>query len=622
MSRLLTTLALATCTFLCAAGFAAPAFSQDRPEKPNVVLLLADDLGWQDVGCYDIDEPCPYETPNIDRLSQQGVLFRQAYSPAPTCAPSRAAILSGKHPARTQKTHVVGGAPPSPHAKNSPLISPWYRGRMKLSEITIAEALRENGYRTGHAGKWHVAIQHFAFPQPVDQGFDFSLAERGVTRRMRPDRLSGFASDADDDPYQLDEDGFPFHQNVTNAVEFMDESKSQPFFLYHATYLVHAPIHSRSERLLRKYCEKMNVPFPSDPDKWELEGQRNPFYGAMVEMLDHYVGKVLRYLETTEDPRWPGHRLSENTYVIFTSDNGGMEQHPGEIITDNYPLDKGKINAKEGGVRVPLIIRGPGIAPGTESDVMVNGLDFYPTILSWTGTSKPAQQHLDGADLSSLLASDPKDASMIVDRDGKPRDSMFWHFPHSSMQSTLRVGGYKLIRNWSDVLQDGSNPLELYHLYDERNQRVDIEESNNLAAEMPEKAAAMNEELQKRLDETAASPPFLNPNCSRRLPRQDQVCEVSDHGRDGNTVWAKFQTHGAKVVKANLIYTDNGGERYEEWYRTPAKINGDRVQVELPEGATHYVFNLIDENHYLVSYPTMRLGKDSSEKYSKRAIAK
>ncbi|ELP35547.1 sulfatase [Rhodopirellula baltica] len=622
MSRLLTTLALVTCTFLCAAGFAAPAFSQDRPEKPNVVLLLADDLGWQDVGCYDIDEPCPYETPNIDRLSQQGVMFRQAYSPAPTCAPSRAAILSGKHPARTQKTHVVGGAPPSPHAKNSPLISPWYSGRMKLSEITIAEALRENGYRTGHAGKWHVAIQHFAFPQPVDQGFDFSLAERGVTRRMRPDRLSGFASEADDDPYQLDEDGFPFHQNVTNAVEFMGESKSQPFFLYHATYLVHAPIHSRSERLLRKYCEKMNVPFPSDPDKWELEGQRNPFYGAMVEMLDHYVGKVLRYLETTEDPRWPGHRLSENTYVIFTSDNGGMEQHPGEIITDNYPLDKGKINAKEGGVRVPLIIRGPGIAPGTESDVMVNGLDFYPTILSWTGTSKPAQQHLDGADLSSLLASDPKDASMIVDRDGKPRDSMFWHFPHSSMQSTLRVGGYKLIRNWSDVLQDGSNPLELYRLYDERNQRVDIEEANNLVAEMPEKAAAMNEELQKRLDETAASPPFLNPNCSRRLPRQDQVCEVSDHGRDGNIVWAKFQTHGAKVVKANLIYTDNGGERYEEWYRTPAKIDGDRVQVELPEGATHYVFNLIDENHYLVSYPTMRLGKDSSEKYSKRAIAK
>lgn len=622
MSRFLKIQALATCAVLGAIGFAAPAFSQDRPDKPNVVLLLTDDLGWQDVGCYDIDEPCPYETPNIDRLSQQGVLFRQAYSPAPTCAPSRAAILSGKHPARTQKTHVVGGAPPSPYTERTPLISPWYSGRMKLSEITIAEGLRENGYRTGHAGKWHVAINHFAFPQPEDQGFDFTRAERGVTRPMRPNRLSGFASDADDDPYKLDEDGFPFHQNVADAMSFMDEAKAEPFFLYHATYLVHAPIHTRSERLLRKYCEKMKVPFPTDPKIWELEGQRNPFYGAMVEMLDHYVGNVLRYLDTTEDPRWPGHPLSENTYVIFTSDNGGMERHPGEIITDNYPLDKGKINAKEGGVRVPLIIRGPGIAPGTESNAMVNGLDFYPTILSWTGTPKPAEQHLDGTDLSSLLASDPTDASLIVGRDGKRRDSMFWHFPHSSMQSTLRVGGYKLIRNWDDVLQGGGNPLELYRLYDERNQRVDIEESNNLAADMPEKAAAMNEELQRRLDETAASTPYLNPNCLRRLPNKEKVCEVSDHGRDGNIVWATFQTNGAKVVKANLIYTDNGGERYEEWYRLPAKIVGDRVEVELPKEATHYVFNLIDENHFLVSYPTMKFAKDSSEPYSKRAIAK
>jgi arylsulfatase A-like enzyme len=381
-----------------------------RPEKPNVVLILADDLGWQDVKCYDIDAPSPFETPNIDQLAEEGIKFWQAYSPAPVCAPSRGAILAGKHPARLQRTHVVGGAPPIPHNEESwSTISPWYSGRLPVKETTIAEVLKTNGYTTGHAGKWHIAINHHAFPQPEDHGFDFTIADRGVTNRMTPDRLSDFSTTDSDDPYRLDENGFPRDPNNENALAFLEQAKDKPFFLYYATWLVHAPIQTRSKRLLEKYCEKMDVPFPTDPVGWEIEGQKNPYYGAMVEMFDYYIGQVINYLKTTDDPRWKGHKLIENSYIIFTSDNGGMEGHPGEIYTDNYPLDKGKINAKEGGTRVPLIITGPGIKPNQESNVMINGVDFYPTILSWTGSKHPNVQELDGVDLSTLLKTNPAD---------------------------------------------------------------------------------------------------------------------------------------------------------------------------------------------------------------------
>ena len=142
--------------------------SNPRPEQPNVVLILADDLGWQDVKCYDMDDPCLYETPHIDRLAEEGVKFWQAYSPTPVCSPSRGAILAGKHPARLQRTHVVGGAPPMPyHEESWSTISPWYSGRLPVKETTIAEVLKEQGYYTGHSGKWHIAIDHHAFPQCV-----------------------------------------------------------------------------------------------------------------------------------------------------------------------------------------------------------------------------------------------------------------------------------------------------------------------------------------------------------------------------------------------------------------------------------------------------------------------
>ena len=439
--------------------------ADERPAKPNVVLILTDDLGWQDVKCYDVDEPSVMETPNLDSLAKRGVLFWQAYSPAPTCAPSRCAIMSGNHPARAQKTHVVGGAPPTPNHKLAwTMIAPWYSGRMPENERTIARVLQGYGYTTGHSGKWHMAIDHKAFPQPEDQGFDWTRSSRGQRSAMKS-RVTGFASSEKKDPFRLDENGFPYHQTSEDALTFLRQNKAKPFFLYYATWLVHTPIHTRSEKLLDKYCKKLGVEKPKDNRGWTLKGQRNPFYCAMVEELDYYMGKLFDYLSETEDPRWPGHKLAENTYVIFTSDNGGMEGHPGEIITDNYPLDKGKISLMEGGTRVPLVITGPGIPKGVESDVMVNGLDFYPTILSLTGCPKPINKNLDGSDLIDLLLKDPRNPNLVKDKQGKTRDSMIWHFPNSAaFESSIRVGGYKLVRNHNHKFNPNTDELELYHL--------------------------------------------------------------------------------------------------------------------------------------------------------------
>ncbi|MGB1925591.1 MAG: sulfatase, partial [Rubripirellula sp.] len=565
------------------------AFANERPKKPNIVLILTDDLGWQDVKCYDIDEPSPMETPNIDALAKRGVMFWQAYSPAPTCAPSRCAIMSGVHPARAQKTHVVGGNPPRPHHKTAhPMMPPWYSGRMPEDEFTLADALQQQGYITGHAGKWHMAIQHNAFPDAKDQGFAWSRSSRGARSRMSPDRLSEFATAQKTDPYRLDENGFPWHQNSEDALEFLHEHHDEPFFLYYATWLVHSPIHTRSEALLEKYCQKLGVrPDKNDPESWKGKGQTNPFYCAMVEELDYYVGKVFNYLERTDDPRWPGHKLSDNTYVIFTSDNGGMEGHPGEIYTDNYPLDRGKISAMEGGTRVPLIITGPKIPKGQQSDVMVNGIDFYPTILSWVGAVPSPEKTLDGADLSNLLERDPQDPSLVLDKDGTPRDTLVWHFPNSiALESTIRIGDYKLVRNYNHIHDPRSVPLELYQLYKTNGRkqiRVDIEEAHNLATTEKARAASMNDRLTEILEEMQASYPYYNPSF-RNIGRKGKLVPlVSSFQQDGQLVQFKYKEQGARVVRANLIYTKNGFKKNEEWFRTPAKLKSDRTAtVELP----------------------------------------
>ena len=612
---------------LLLAGIAS---AEERPAKPNIVLILTDDLGWQDVKCYDIDEPCPMETPNIDALAKRGVMFWQAYAPAPTCAPSRCAIMSGVHPARAQKTHVAGGAPPAPiHKLAHPMMAPWYSGRMPENEFTLAKALQKEGYTTGHSGKWHMAIDHHAFPQPEDQGFDWTRSVRGARSGMQPDRVSDFATTGRDDPYCLDENGFPYHENNENALTFLRENKDKPFFLYYATWLVHTPIHSRSKQLLDKYCRKLGVqPDKQNPEQWKGKGQTNPFYCAMVEELDYYLGKIFDYLDETDDPRWPGHKLSENTYLIFTSDNGGMEGHPGEIITDNYPLDRGKISIMEGGTRVPLIITGPGIPAGVQSDVVVNGIDFYPTLLSWVGAEQRKDKQLDGSDLSKLLNQDPTDASLILNQAGSPRDTMVWHFPHGvALESSIRIGGYKLIRNYNHRYAPNTVPLELYQLYktkDGKQVRVDIEEANNLAESEPERTRQMNRRLTKILTEMKASYPFYNAACRLIGPEKKRIPTAVSHQQTARKVKLTYRENGARVIRADLIYTCNGHARYEEWFRAPATLGDDNtVTALLPNGTTHYFLNLIDENNFLVSHPDVPDEihiRKSREKYASHSI--
>jgi arylsulfatase A-like enzyme len=573
---------------------------------PNIVLMLIDDLGWQEMKCYDIDAPSPADTPNMDALAKRGILFRHGYSPAPSCTPSRCAIMSGNHPARAQTTCVAGGK--APEAKpNKKMITPWFRGGMPANEQTIARTLRENGYKTGHAGKWHMGAG------PIDQGFDFTTYEdasnrRGVAKGMG-DRLQNFATDQPGDPFRLDAEGFPTDSVTVGALKFMETNKDKPFFLYYATWLVHTPIQSRSKALLDKYCQRLGVD-PANRKEWPVGvGQKNPFFCAMVETLDHYVGQLVTFLETTDDPRNPGHKLIDNTYILFTSDNGGVEGSKGEGVSDNAPLDKGKTSPREGGVRVPFLVAGPGIPAGKESDVVVNGLDFYPTILSMAGVKKPEGKNLDGADLKSLLTGAVEDSSLVLDQNGKPRTEMVWHYPHGSMQSTIRAGDFKLIRNYNT--DSGKPPaLELYRLVDTKDgksARVDIEEAKNLAAEQPEKAAELDARLTEILTEMKASLPYWNPTCQSPVTNKEKVPAVTGHTVDGQTVTATFQENGARVVRADAIYTtkDSGGE----WFRMIGEVENGTAKLALPPEATQTFINLIDENNFMVSYPQAAAAK-------------
>ena len=615
--------------FLAVVVSPAIAANATRPTQPNVILLLTDDLGWQDVKCYDIDEPSPMETPNIDALAKRGVLFRQGYSPGPVCSPSRAAILSGVHPARAQFVGVAGGNPPRPHNRNgSRMITPWDRASLPANLVTLAAALQHHGYATGHCGKWH--LSKGSGSQPIDVGFDWSRDNHGVQQPMKPHRLTGFATREENDPYRLDDNGFPRDQNNEDALAFLREHKSRPFFLYYCTYLVHSPIHTRSRSLLDKYVAKLGVELPDNPQEWRQGGQTNPFYCAMVEQLDYYVGQLFAYLAETDDPRWPGHKLNENTYVIFTSDNGGMEGTQEEIFTDNTPLDEGKLHLQEGGVRVPLIVTGPGIEAGRQSDVMVSGLDFYPTILSLVGGAKPAGHQFDGCDLSALLLEDPNDSTLVRDADGRVRDTLVWHFPSSVwMESSIRIGDYKLMRNYdkgglnSRWRRNLAPPLELYRLFNTETGepvRVDIEEAHNLVESMPEKARELNDRLTAILTGMKATYPSYNPHCAAELPHQDEVPVVVASDQEGRDVTFAYKERGAQVVSASLIYTVDGGNPRAEWLRCPAKlVPGMKVAVTLPPGTTHYFLNLIDENNFLVSYPDLPASRPGDKKRSNPA---
>jgi len=572
--------------------------------NPNFIIFLADDLGWQDTSLNDVDDPTPWHTPNIDRLASFSVNFHDGYASAPTCSPTRGALLTGKHPARTGLTHVYGGMPPSTRSQDSHM-DPYYPGRIDVDEVTIADALRSAGYRTGVSGKWHVAVQHNAYPTAMDQGFTWMGRSLGVSARMLPDRLSDFATDDPGDPYRIGEDGYPFDATTEDALGFIEDNKEHPFFLYLSHWLVHTPIHTRSRALLEKYSERLGMPFPSDPGPIQQPGQQNPYYAAMVDTLDWSLGRLLDYLEETPDPRNPGKMLIETTYIIFSSDNGGVIQAGGEQITTNAPLEEGKTSAKEGGVRVPFVIGGPGIDGPRTSREIVSLTDLYPTILNLAGIEVDPERKalLDGVDLAPYLQGQE---TFVRAADGSRQDTLFWHYPHiMSLHSAMRKGDFKLLKNfWTD-------DYSLFRLNDEQGVRMDWEEAVDLAGQSQygDILNSMAAELEAFFEDTKARMPYLNSGHDQiqRFAGHDRIPAFIEEGFNGITrsAYATFTVGSAwsQVVRAYLLYTPNGGYRDEEWFSLDAQIDWveGRVHAFLPNDATHFIFNIIDENNFLVS---------------------
>ncbi len=597
--------------------------------KPNIIIFYVDDLGWQDTNLNNLGEPAPWETPNMEKLAKLGAKFSQAYSPMPTCAPSRAAMLSGRNALKTKLTQVSGGEVPglSKNKLDKKLIGPFTPLRMQDEEYTIAEALKDAGYKTGHVGKWHIAGAN-GFPEATDQGFNTQFTDRGVQRGMK-DRYTLSEFGVNNSSYALDDDGVPF-DGVTDAAEkFLKNSVAEgangdPFFLYMATWLVHTPIQTRDLALLQKIsarlvgrgelsAEDLENGIPTIKTPLTAAGEHNPFYGAMVETVDWSLGKIIDYLEVTDDPRNPGKKLFETTYVIFSSDNGASEQNnvdfedgsgdvskQQEVVTDNFPLDQGKTSSKEGGVRVPLIITGPAVTPNKEYSNVVNGIDFYPTILSLTGTTVADAifNDLDGVDLNPLLSGQ---STTVNKADGSERTDMFFHYANADdfkSKSTIRRGDYKLYK----LYLDGS--YEAYRLYNGE-VLVDIEEANNVIETMP---TAIKESMIAALDaylkDNNAKFPMWNPDEAAGLPNRVFVPSVTStvYNQNNKVLTANISTESNQVgiAKAYLLYVEDGEK--EEWHESnsAATISGNVITANVPETATKVLFYMVDDNGFLV----------------------
>jgi arylsulfatase A-like enzyme len=597
--------------------------------KPNVVIFYVDDLGWQDTNLNNLGEPAPWETPNMDKLALLGAKFSQAYSPMPTCAPSRAAMLSGRNALKTKLTQVSGGEVPglSKNKLDKKLIGPFTPLRMQDEEYTIAEALKDGGYNTGHVGKWHIAGAN-GFPEAKHQGFNTQFTGRGVHQGMK-DRYTATEFGGVNTNYPLDADGVPKDEVTEAGLSFLENSVAEgengdPFFLYMATWLVHTPVQTRDLALLQKIsarlvglnemsAEDLENGIPTIKTPLTAAGDHNPFYGAMVETVDWSLGKIISYLEATDDPRNPGKKLFETTYIIFSSDNGASEQNnvdfeneagavskQEEVVTDNFPLDQGKTSSKEGGVRVPLIITGPTVTPNKEYSNVVNGLDFYPTILSFTGTSveDKISNDLDGVDLSPLLSGQ---STTVNKADGSERTDMFFHYANANdekSKSTIRRGDYKLYKLYLD------NSYEAYRLYD-GDVIVDIEEANNVIETMPtDIKESMIAALDAHLTNNNAKFPTWNPAEEAGLPNRIFVPSVSSTGynQDDQVVTATISTEQNQVgiASAYLLYVEEGDK--EEWHESTSvpTISGNIVTANVPVTATKVLINMVDENGFLV----------------------
>ncbi len=412
--------------------------------RPNIVFILADDLGWADLGCYGNQFN---ETPALDALAAQGILFTQAYATCPVCSPSRASIMTGKTPVATGITDWLPGRKltTGPVASDR-LLAADTQQHLALAETTLAEVLRAQGYATGLFGKWHLGGPgHF----PEQQGFEVAV---GKPHGGSP--LSYFY------PYQnknaqsedLNLGGQPgeyLTDRLTDeALKFMGQHQDRPFFAFISHHAVHTPIVAKPE-LVEKYRQNLQ----GGPE----EAPRNPRYAALLESLDQSVGKIMAFLTANG--------LAERTIVVFTSDNGGLavEEGPHTPATLNTPLRQGKGHVYEGGVRVPLLMRVPGVPPHRQAGP-VWGADFYPTLLALAQVPVPNPQAVEGANFARQLTSLGKKA---------PRRTLYWHYPHYSNQrgkpaAAIREGDWKLVQHYEN------EQIELYNLATDPGEQTDL----------------------------------------------------------------------------------------------------------------------------------------------------
>ncbi len=462
---------------LVAASASEPA---KPPAKPNLVFILADDLGWADLGCYG---SAFYETPHLDQLAAKGMRFTDAYAACSVCSPTRASILTGKYPARLHLTDWLPGRPDRPDQK---LKRPEIIDHLPLEEVTFAEALREGGYRTGFIGKWHLGGPNY---YPEKQGFDLNVG--GCARGHPPSYFS---------PYRIPtlQDG-PKGEYLTDrltdeALKFIDGAGGKPFLLYLSHYAVHNPQQAKADMVAKYRAKTARLPPPAGPE-FLPEGknqarqiQNQPVYAAMVQSVDESVGRIMQKLAELG--------IEQNTIVIFTSDNGGLSTSEG-APTSNLPLRGGKGWHYEGGVREPLIVRWPSVTtPGSLCHAPMISTDYYPTFLEIAGLPLRPRQHMDGVSFVPLLKGG-----------AQPERPLFWHYPHYSNQGggpggAVRFGDYKLIEWFEDMR------VELFNLRD------DLGEHRDLAAAMPERTAALRKQLHDWRESVKAAMPIPNPDYS------------------------------------------------------------------------------------------------------------
>jgi arylsulfatase A-like enzyme len=441
---------------ICASAAAA-----ERP--PNVIVILIDDMGWTDLGCYG---SLFYETPHIDRLAASGMRLTNGYSACTVCSPTRAAVLTGKYPARLHITDWIAGHN-RPFAKLKP---PDWTQHLPHEETTIAEIFKAAGYATAHIGKWHLGNEEF---WPTTQGFDRNIG--GNHRGQPPSHFFPFERDG----IKLPGLNFGSRQEYLTdrlsdeATQFITVNKNKPFLLYLPHYTVHTPLQAKPE-LIEKYEAKAAPDAP----------QKNATYAAMIESLDDGIGRVLTRLETL--------KILEETIIVFTSDNGGLLSS-----TTNLGLRAGKGSAYEGGVRVPLIVSyPPRIKAGTTSDLPAMSIDLLPTLVDLCGLpQEESWPKWDGISIAPALTQ-----SRPVDR-----DALYWHYPHyhpggATPYSAVRAGDWRLIE-W---FEDGR--VELYNLKD------DPAEESDLAGERPDKRDELLAMLRTWRKEVGAQLPVANPD--------------------------------------------------------------------------------------------------------------